>query len=165
MAYIITILITLLLTFFEISFSHYFLLFGATAFFTLAFIAAFTIKSNSYIQIFVAFLAGSIFDFASVGHFGEFTIIFLLTIIMGRVLFYRKTSYGSINSYLTLLLISTFLIYLWQLPLLISNKMLGWQSFLRIVLVGSLMTVVFGIIIYKVTDGYFNWLQKKTEKY
>jgi len=42
--------------------------------------------------------------------------------------------------------------------------MLGWQAFLEL---SGWVPYDSGVwnLIYKVTDGYFNWLQKKTEKY
>jgi cell shape-determining protein MreD len=113
----------------------------------------------------VAFLAGVIFDFAGTGNIGEFTIIFLLTVLIGRVVFYRKTSYASISSFVVLLLISTLLIYAWQIPLLSSDNFVGWQSFAKTFISGLVLTLAAGVIIYKIFGSYFNWYQKKTEKY
>lgn len=164
MVFLISLLVTLGLTFLEISVSHYFQFFNASAFFTLAFLVGLSIRSRNYFQIILAGLAGLVFDFASLNTVPIFTIIFILTVIIGRVFFYRKTSNKIINPFVLLLLISTSLIYLSSLPILFRSNFVGWQNYVVIFAAGTVLTLVIGLIEYRLFEPYFNWLDERTEK-
>jgi hypothetical protein len=164
MIFLVSLVITLGLTFFELSFGHHFLIFNSTAYITLAFLVSLSFRSRNYFQIFLALIAGLLFDFASVYRFPVFTTIFLLVMLSGRVFFYRKTSYNSLSTYIIFLFISSLMIYLISLPILFDNNFLGWQNYLITTVTGVLLTILVGLIIHRVLEPYYNWLDRKTEK-
>lgn len=164
MVFFVSLIITLVFTIFELSFGHSFQVFGAVPYITLAFLVSLSVRSRNYFQIFLALIAGLLFDFASIHAFPVFTIIFVLIMILGRIVFYRKTSYKSLNSFVVLLLISVVAVYLISLPTLINNQFLGWQNYLKTFIAGIILTTVIGLIIYRLLEPYYGWLDKKTEK-
>jgi len=164
MIFLVSLVITLGLTFFELSFGHHFLIFNSTAYITLAFLVSLSFRSRNYFQIFLALIAGLLFDFASVYEFPVFTTIFLMVMLLGRVIFYRKTSYKSLSTYIIFLLISSLMIYLISFPILFDNNFLGWQNYLITTVTGVLLTILVGLVIYRILEPYYNWLDRKTEK-
>ena len=164
MVFFVSLIITLVFAIFELSFGHSFQVFGAVPYITLAFLVSLSVRSRNYFQIFLALIAGLLFDFASIHAFPVFTIIFVLIMILGRIVFYRKTSYKSLNSFVVLLLISVVVVYLISLPTLINNQFLGWQNYLKTFIAGIILTTVIGLIIYRLLEPYYSWLDKKTEK-
>ncbi|MDD5693295.1 MAG: hypothetical protein WC437_00385 [Patescibacteria group bacterium] len=164
MIYFVSLLIVLLFSFLELSFLPYFTVFNINIFMVLAYLVALSVKSRNYFHIALALIAGIIFDFASSGFMGQFTLTFVLTVLIGRLFFYRKTSYKSANSFLILLIVSTLVVYLFQIPILFDNNFYGWQNYLLSVLLGTIGTVIFGLIMYRLLEPYFNWIEEKTEK-
>lgn len=164
MIYLISLAIVLVLSYLEISFLPYFSLFNVSAFITLSFLVALAVRSRDYFQILLSVVAGIIFDFASSGFVGQYTIIFVSTTLLGRMFFYQKTSYKNIYSFSLLLLLSAITIYLVQFPILFDINFLGWQRYVFTLIYGTLITIIVGLIMYGGLNPYFNWLERKTEK-
>ncbi len=164
MVLLVSFVITLVLVFLELSLGHYFLIFGTGAYVTLAFLASLAIRSRNYFQVVLAFVAGVFFDFASIYSFPLFTTVFLLVMLAGRTVFYQKTSYKTLNSFIVLLLVSTLLLSSASLPILVRNDLVGWQNFVLTISVNLILTLSVGLILYRLLEPYYNWLDKKTEK-
>lgn len=164
MVYITLLLISSLLAFLDLSFMPYFSVFHATPFLLLPFLVLLSIKYKGYSHLFFALVFGILYDFATIGFVGRFTQIFLITIILGRLIFFRETSYETVGSFLILTTISTVLIYLSELYTLARFGFAGWQNYLIIMSVGVFLTLVFGLILRKMTYSYIEWLNKKYEE-
>ena len=163
MVYIVSLLIVILLSFLELSFLPYFSVLNISIFIVLPFLVASSVKSRDYFVIIIALVAGIMFDYASSGFIGQYILIFVLTVLVGRIFFNQKSSYRSSKPFLILLLISTLTIYLTQIPILINNNFVGWQNYLVYVIFGTSGTLIFGLILYRLLEPYFSWIEKNSE--
>jgi len=156
--------ISSLLALLELSVLPYFKLFDATPFLLIPFFVILSVKYKGLFHLFLALIFGIVFDFATVGVFGKFTFIFLITVILGRLLFYRDSSYDTSQSFFILLVISTLLVYSSQLYLLYTLNFNGWQNFLLITILGLVYTLICGLVIYRLSGKYIDWLNKKHDE-
>jgi rod shape-determining protein MreD len=161
MAVITLVLFSFVLTFLELSVMPFFKVFEATPFLVVPFLVILSVKYKGLFQLFLAFVIGAVFDFAAVGTFGRYTLIFLITVLAGRILFFRESNYNSGQAFLTLTILTTLSIYGSQLYVLYRQNFAGWQNFLVIIVSGLVLTLIFAALVYRFSEGYIEWLNKK----
>ncbi len=163
MPFLVTFLISMALVFLELSFMPYFVIFEVTPFLFLPFLIDLSLKSrNNFIPI-IATLAGMLFDFASNNSYPFYTILFIAITLVDRFFFYRKSNYSNKFTFLGLVTISITIVYLFKTRILINNWD-SWQTYLFSYLICILLSLTFAVIIDRVLEKYFLWLEEKMDK-
>lgn len=164
MSYLSTILISLLLIYFELSFLPYFKIFGVTPYIFLAFMILLSIRARWYFTYWVAFFGGLIFDFTTGSNVGIYVATFVFMAMISRALFFKKLNYLSIASYVWLMTLGTSLTFIFQAYFLYQDRFNEWSKFFFILSMKITTTLLAGLILYKMLDRYMDWLNKKLEE-
>lgn len=164
MSYLLTIFIAAGLVFLETSLLPHFKIFGAVPFLALAFIIGIAVRYRGMFHFLLAFTIGIYIDYISGGVPGLFTGIFVFTVIIGRLMFFRDTGYDASHSFLWLLGISVSVVYLIQFTTLYQAGFNGWQPFLLIYASTMAQTFIAGYLMFSLFNKYFDWLNKKDEE-
>jgi len=164
MAFVVTLLIAMLLTFLELSFLPYFSLYSISPLLVLPFLIDLSLKSRNNILPIIAFMAGIIFDFSAGSTVPFYTILFLLAVMIDRIIFYRKSSYSNKITYISIMAVTVIIVYISKLEVLYNNQFSHWQDYLFSFFTCLVLTIIFGLLIDRVLERYFLWLEERTEK-
>jgi hypothetical protein len=164
MAYLLTLVFTALLALVEVSFLPHFRVFNLVPFITLAFFVGLGVLFRGVFHILLAFVVGVFFSSISGTYIWLFPIIFVLVVVVGKYFFFRETGYNATQSFLILYLISSAIILLFNsVPFLLKQPEL-WPKYLWLFLTAIILNFVFGLVIYRIFDKYYDWLNKKFEE-
>jgi len=161
MNWLTIILISLGLILFELCLKPLINIYGAVPLLVVPFLVMLSIKYRGYIHYFLAIFFGIIFDSLSYESNWRFTFIFVAITILGRTLFFRESNYNVWQSYMILISISVFAIYLSQINVLINDNFVGWSNFAVISVLSIILTLIVGALLYRYLNGYVDWLNKK----
>ena len=164
MAYFSLGLICLILSLAELSLMPYLSIFNAVPFLLLPFIILISLRYKSPYFAILVIIFGLLYDFASNGFFGAFTLVFMGMYWLSRLFFYGEARFRHIQIFIFLLSIGTVCLYASQLPILFQTNFFGWENFLVIATFGTALTLIFGLLEYRLFAAYFEWLNRKYDE-
>ena len=164
MTYVFTTLISIILVFTELSFLPYFKIFGVGISIFLPFIILLSIRVRWYYTFWLAFFGGLIFDYSSGSNLGLFVAIFVFMAMISRALFFKKTNYLSLASYIWLITFGTVLTFILQAFWLYKSGFTDWGQFFLILVIKIILSVIAGLLLYKIFDKFLEWVNKKQEE-